>query len=603
MNVNAYLVATIVALSCGLVRADDFDLYYLGGQSNMEGFGSNSELDASNRSPVQDAWIYHSTPLPDQQPALGIGKWSVVQPGHGTGFTTDGTENRLSDRFGAEVSFARTLRALRPNRKIAIIKYARNGSSLDQSSADHWGCWEPDFEARTGAFRNINQYDQFLATLRGALSVSDIDGDGTVDRLVPAGILWMQGESDATHGEQVAQAYEKNLKRLMDLMRSAMRSDDLPVIIGRISDSKKGGADLIWKHGDIVRAGQASFVYNDKAAKLITDTDWYKYSDPWHYDTQGYLDLGAKFANAILTMPRPGALSLFEEGGKLEVEVGDGAGGEGPAWDSEWGVLTSGNGNIHRWSNDRMASIYREGAGTNGLLFDAKGNLLACEPKLRRVTRTDRQGNLTVLTDAFQGAKYNTPNDLSVDSKGRIYFSDPRYGEREDMEVLDESGKTIEGVYRIDLDGKVQRVIGREVERANGVLVTSDDKHLLVADNNNDSLGGARKLWRFDLKKDGSVDKSSAKVLFDWGQGRGPDGVKQDSSGNLYVAGGLNRSNPPAEPDSSVRGGVYVLTIDGELLDFLPVPTDEVTNCAFGGKDRKTLYITGGGTLYSARLK
>ena len=146
-------------------------------------------------------------------------------------------------------------------------------------------------------------------------------------------------------------------------------------------------------------------------------------------------------------------------------------------------------------------------------------------------------------------------------------------------------------------------MIGREVERANGVLVTSNDKHLLVADNNNDSLGGARKLWRFDLKKDGSVDKSSAKVLFDWGQGRGPDGVKQDSSGNLYVAGGLNRSNPPAEPDSSVRGGIYVLTVDGELLDFLPVPTDEVTNCAFGGKDRKTLYITGGGTLYSARLK
>ena len=140
------------------------------------------------------------------------------------------------------------------------------------------------------------------------------------------------------------------------------------------------------------------------------------------------------------------------------------------------------------------------------------------------------------------------PNDLTIDSKNRIYFSDPRYGPRDGMEQKDAEGKTVEGVYRIDTDGTVHRVIGREVERANGVLVSADDKYLFVADNNNDTVGGARKLWRFDLKPDGTVDAKSQKLLHDWGKGRGPDGVKQDAKGRLFVAGGLNKPNPPAEP-------------------------------------------------------
>ena len=169
------------------------------------------------------------------------------------------------------------------------------------------------------------------------------------------------------------------------------------------------------------------------------------------------------------------------------------------------------------------------------------------------------------------------------------------------MEILDAKGKTVEGVYRIDPDGKVSRVIGREVERANGVLVSPDDRYLYVADNNNDTAGGARKLPRFDLRKDGSVDLQSKKLIYDWGQGRGPDGVKQDEKGRLYVAAGLNKPNPPFEPAKDMKGGIYVLSLEGRLLAFLHVPTDEVTNCAFGGDDLQTLYITGGGTIYSIR--
>src|SRR5262249_40780158 len=171
---------------------------------------------------------------------------------------------------------------------------------------------------------------------------------------------------------------------------------------------------------------------------------------------------------------------------------------------------------------------------------------------------------------------------------------------REGMEIRDEKGQTIEGVYRIDPDLRVTRVIGREVDRANGVLVSVDDRYLYVADNNNDTVGAARKLWRFDLGKDGNVDLASKKLIYDWGTGRGPDGVKHDQKGRLYVAAGLNKPNPPAEPGDA-KGGTYVLSPEGKLLAFLAVPTDEVTNCAFGGDDLKTLYITGGGVLYSIR--
>lgn len=581
----------------------DFDLYFLGGQSNMEGFGTNQELTEVQRQPVDGAWIYQSTPVADQQPALGLGLWAPVQPGHGTGFVSDGGKNQLSSRFGVELSFAAELRKQRPARGVAIIKYARNGSSIDPTAAGNWGCWSPDFDAPTGAYRDVNQYDQFLATVRRALETEDIDGDGNRDRLVPAGIVWMQGESDATTTEEVARTYDQRLKNLMDLIRAALGVDDLPVAIGRISDAKRGSEQLTWKHGDLLREAQARFVYHDRSARLVIETDQYDYSDPWHYDTKGYLDLGKRFADSILSLPRQPLGNMFEAGAKLTVEVGNGAGGEGPAWDAELGVLSSGNGNINRLALDGTPSIFRPEAGSNGLLFDSQGRLLACEPKLRRVTRMERDGSLTVLTDSFMGHAYNTPNDLAVDSKGRIYFSDPRYGDRSGMEIIDTNGKTVEGVYRIDLDGSVSQVVGREVDRANGVLVTADDKYLLVADNNNNTEGVTRKLWRFELNADGSVDTSTAKNLFDWGRGRGPDGLKQDVLGNLYVAAGLNRTHPPHEPDSSYRGGIYVLDIEGQLLDFVPVPTDEVTNCAFGGEDRKTLYITAGGTLYSIRTK
>ncbi|MCP4189519.1 MAG: sialate O-acetylesterase [Planctomycetaceae bacterium] len=280
------------------VVAEEYDVYYLGGQSNMDGFGSNQDVPASLASELEGVFIFHGNSSPDGQPVDGRGQWAPLRAGHGYGFQADGKQNRYSDRFGAELTFAQRLRQLNPDKNIAIIKYSRGGTSIDQSSAGQFGCWEPDFSGGMGAGKGVNQYDHFLASVRYAMTDRDIDGDGEVDSLNPAGIVWMQGESDAFYSQEAADRYQRNLKRLMDLIRATLRVDDLPVVVGRISDSGAGNKK-IWPYGETVRKAQRAFVEQDLAARLVVSTDEYGYSDPWHYDSNGYLDLGREFAEAV----------------------------------------------------------------------------------------------------------------------------------------------------------------------------------------------------------------------------------------------------------------------------------------------------------------
>ena len=300
--------------------------------------------------------------------------------------------------------------------------------------------------------------------------------------------------------------------------------------------------------------------------------------------------------------------------------------GEGPAWHApSFDLYFTGGDRITRFDATGASHVFREpSGGANGLLFDHQGRLVVCEAANRRVTRTEADGAITVLADSYpltrpsgtpspsegkrnrvrgsRRMKFNSPNDLTIDSKGRIYFTDPRYGPRDTMELRDEKGNLVEGVYRIDAPGKVQRITGTGVERPNGIIVSPGDKHLFVADNNNNTIGGARKLWRFELNPDGTVKPHSRKLIFDWKTSRGPDGFKMDRNNRLFVAAGLNRANPPFETVEPYKAGIYILSSEGELLDFIPVPMDEVTNCAFGGEDLKTLYVTAGSTLWSIRV-
>ncbi len=276
-----------------------YRLYVLAGQSNMEGFGYVADIPPSLRGTMEGVWIYHGNTAPDGAQVDGRGMWRELRPGHGVGFASDGAENRYSDRFGVELTFAAAMAEAYPGERIALLKYARGGTAIDTAAAANFGAWDPDFEGGNG----VNQYDHFLAALVSALSVRDIDGDGQEDALVPAGILWMQGESDAAATADVALSYGRHLKRLMDLFRAALRTDDVPVAIGRISDSGNDTSDgKVWNYGAIVRGQQAAYVRDDRYAALVTSTDSYGYSDTWHYDSAGYLDLGRTFARAIVSV-------------------------------------------------------------------------------------------------------------------------------------------------------------------------------------------------------------------------------------------------------------------------------------------------------------
>ena len=213
---------------------------------------------------------------------------------------------------------------------------------------------------------------------------------------------------------------------------------------------------------------------------------------------------------------------------KAEVRV---AFTEGPAWHPTGNVYFSDIANNRIMRRDRTGAlhVHRSDSGrTNGLCFDQQGRLICCEgggaESNRRVTRIELDGTITVLADQFDGQRINSPNDCTIDSRGRIYFTDPRYRSKAGVEQWDDDGNIIEGVYRIDAPGKVSRILAHEVQRPNGIAISPDEQWLYVADNMNDAPDNNRRLWRFHLNPDGSVDPQSRKLLFDWGNERGPDG-------------------------------------------------------------------------------
>jgi gluconolactonase len=265
---------------------------------------------------------------------------------------------------------------------------------------------------------------------------------------------------------------------------------------------------------------------------------------------------------------------------------------EGPAADA------AGDVHFSDCPNDRIL-VYRATTGktevwqepsrrANGMNFDAQGRLVVCcdgkDGGARAVRRYEPDGSITTLASHFDDKKLNAPNDLCFDSAGRIYFTDPRYGDKSDLE------QECMAVYRIapegHPDGSLTRIID-DLQTPNGILITPDDRTLYLVDNN-PTPGGARTLVQYDLQPDGAW--RYARTLADFGAGRGGDGMALDVEGNIYLTAG-----------DGERAGVYIIAPDGAQVGF--IPTGEAPgNCTFGGPDLQTLYIAASTSLYRIRL-
>ena len=255
---------------------------------------------------------------------------------------------------------------------------------------------------------------------------------------------------------------------------------------------------------------------------------------------------------------------------------------EGPVWDGS-GLLFSDIRGSRTMRYDPATgdiSVHRTGTGgCNGLNFDAEGRLYGCESDARQMVRYEPGGGTTVLCDRFEGKRLNSPNDVAIDKIGRIWFTDPRYGDfRDDMELDHES------VLRLDPQADGTYAVTRmtyDITCPNGLLVTPDMKTLYVAQSKY-GPGQMRELRSYPILDDGTLGE--CEVLHNFYPHRGIDGMCLDLDGNIVATAGWEVSGP--------GGMIYVFAPNGRVLETHPVPVDRPTNCAFGGDDMSVLYVT-----------
>jgi len=270
---------------------------------------------------------------------------------------------------------------------------------------------------------------------------------------------------------------------------------------------------------------------------------------------------------------------------------------EGPTADAAGNIFFTDqtNNRIMKLSVDSKLSTFRQPANyANGLVFDPQWHLLACEsgdPSTGippRITRTYLEtGRIEILADNYEGKRFVAPNDITFDGHGRIYFSD---------KPATNTGEG--GVFRIDVDGRITRILAPPaIEVPNGLVISPDDKIFYLVESNQ-AVKGARMIRAYDLKADGTL--TNMRVFHNFYPGRSGDGMSIDVKGNLYVAAGLHRRRGTSET-LDTRPGIHIFAPSGKLLKLIPIPEDLVTNCAFGGPDLKTLYVTAGKTLFKVR--
>jgi len=238
--------------------------------------------------------------------------------------------------------------------------------------------------------------------------------------------------------------------------------------------------------------------------------------------------------------------------------------------------------------NDRMLrfdeltgaiGVFRAPAGySNGNTVDRQGRLVTCEHGHRRVTRTEHDGTVTVLTDRYEGNRLNSPNDLVERSDRSIWFTDPSYGIDSDYEghkAVSEIGAC--NVYRIDPSTGETTVVADDFVRPNGLAFSADERHLYIVDTRQ------KHIRRFDVEDEVRLTGGDVFATCDAGSF---DGVRLDDAGRIWAA---------------AHDGLHCFDPDGTLLGKLHIP-EIVSNLTFGGPKRNDLFITATSSLYSVRL-
>ena len=253
---------------------------------------------------------------------------------------------------------------------------------------------------------------------------------------------------------------------------------------------------------------------------------------------------------------------------------------EGPAADARGEVYFNDIPNQKLFKIDGSGKLTLVRSGTNranGLFFHGSGALYACEGGAGAVVAYASDGGRRVVADRYKGKRFNAPNDLVIDKGGGVYFTDPFFGRRKDP-----LPQGVYGVYYVTAKGEVARLVSG-LPKPNGILLSPDEKTLYVV------CSGQADIMAYRVEKPGVIDKGRRFFSLKQPEGRtntGGDGLTVDEDGNLYVTSSL---------------GIQVISPDGKLVRVLEFP-EKPANCTFGGKDRKTLYVTARTSVYTMRL-
>jgi len=279
----------------------------------------------------------------------------------------------------------------------------------------------------------------------------------------------------------------------------------------------------------------------------------------------------------FLSYQSPGQSPVIADGAELKQVAADYKFTEGPAVDPDGNIYFTDqpNDHIYKWSTDGKVTVFMEDSKrSNGLYFDNEGALLSCADLKNQLVKINPNKSIEVIVNDFQGKRLNGPNDLWVHPSGRIYFTDPFY--KRDWWDHDEKEIEAENVYCYFPDTKTVSLVAGGLVRPNGIVGTPNGKFLYIADIND------KKTYSYKVNKDGTLTK---KTLF---AEVGSDGMTIDNKGNVYVTN---------------TAGVTVFNKKGIQIEQIPTGERWTANVVFGGKERKTLFVTAMGSVYTLKMK